>query len=292
MEKKYGKTFKKIRTSKNYSQKDVNENVMHQTSYSKFELGKTDVTFEKFETLLNNLEVSYEEFLFIHNGYCYSDREEIINKFNDLKFIEVSKLYEIISLAEKYLEDQGDRYLADILAISKAFLILKETEEFEKPREYAEEVWARLQKLNTWYLSDLKLINSILFLFPISTAITITEFAIKQALKYKEFNDYRKLILPFKFNLVHMLIRENRVKEAFIVNEEVIQEAKELKVYIQIAISLLRKGIMFENNPDQSKLHVEKAFQISELLEDPMLNLQLKNERKYLSSILSSFRNK
>lgn len=292
MEKKYGKTFKKIRTSKNYPQKDVNENVMHQTSYSKFELGKTDVTFEKFETLLNNLEVSYEEFLFIHNGYCYSDREEIINKFNDLKFIEVSKLYEIISLAEKYLEDQGDRYLADILAISKAFLILKETEEFEKPREYAEEVWARLQKLNTWYLSDLKLINSILFLFPISTAITITEFAIKQALKYKEFNDYRKLILPFKFNLVHMLIRENRVKEAFIVNEEVIQEAKELKVYIQIAISLLRKGIMFENNPDQSKLHVEKAFQISELLEDPMLNLQLKNERKYLSSILSSFRNK
>lgn len=290
MGKTYGKTFKKIRTSKNYSQKDVNENVMHQTSYSKFELGKTDVTFEKFETLLNNLEVSYEEFLFIHNGYCYSNREEIINKFNDLKFIEVSKLHEIISLAEKYLKDQGDRYLADILAISKAFLILKETEEFEKPREYAEEVWARLQKLNRWYLSDLKLINSILFLFPISTAITITEFAIKQALKYKDFNDYRKLILPFKFNLVHMLIRENRVKEAFIVNEEVIQEAKELRVYIQIAISLLRKGIMLENSSNQSKIHVEKAFQISELLEDPMLNEQLKNERNYLSSILSSFK--
>lgn len=288
MRKKYGETFKEIRTSKNYRQSDVNGNMMHQTSYSKFELGKMDVTSEKFEILLNNLEISYEEFQFIHNGYTYSDRNRIIKCFNELKFIEVHKLTEIISMSELYLKTVEDRYIQDILDLSKAFLVLKESENFEVPRRYAEKVWNRLQEANMWYLSDLKLINSILFLFPISTAISITQFAIKQAVKYKDFNDYRKLILPFKFNLVHLLIRERAFEQAFLLNEEVIEEAKELKSYMQISLSYLRKGLLLEQSSSQSNSFTIQAFEIAKLIEDHVLINQLNREKSYLTSIINS----
>lgn len=288
MGKKFGETFKDIRTSKNYRQSDINGNMMHQTSYSKFELGKMDVTSEKFEVLLNNLEISYEEFQFIHNGYNYSERNRIINRFNELKFIEIPKIKEIISMSECYLQTLEDRYIQDILALSTAFLVLKETENFEVPRRYAEEVWLRLQKSNKWYLADLKLINSILFLFPISTAISITQFAIKQAHKYKDFNDYRKLILPFKFNLVHLLIRERAFEDAFLVNEEVIKEAKELKSYMQISLSYLRKGILLEQRLSHSDSFIVQAFEIARLIDDQALIDQLNREKSYLSSIINS----
>ncbi|WP_033541803.1 helix-turn-helix domain-containing protein [Planococcus sp. CAU13] len=287
MEKKFGQTFKDIRTSKNYRQSDVNGDMMHQTSYSKFELGKMDVTLEKFEVLLNNLEISYDEFQFIHNGYNYSDRNRIISRFNELKFIEVNKLTEIISMSESYLHTVEDRYIQDILALSKAFLILKESENFEVPRRYAEDVWLRLQNSNIWYLSDLKLINSILFLFPIPTAISITQFAIKQAVKYKDFHDYRKIILPFKFNLVHLFIRERAFEEAFLLNEEVIEEAKELKSYMQISLSYLRKGLLLEQRSSQSNSFIEQAFEIARLVDDHALIDQLNKEKSYLSSILN-----
>lgn len=284
--KKYGLTFKEIRTSKNYRQGDVHKESMHQTTYSKFELGKIDVTSEKFEILLNNIEMSFEEFQFIHHSYAYSDRDRLINKFNDLKFIEVEKLKVIIALAESYLDENEDRHIRDILSISQSFLILKETESFEVPRQYAEKVWGRLEGLNTWYLSDLKLINSILFLFPIATAISITNLAITQANKYEKNSDYKKIILPFKFNLVHLLIREGKLEEAFLINEEVIDSAKELKSYMQISLSYLRKGILLETVFNQKSDYSKQALEIAGLLEDFGLQNQLTREEQYLKKII------
>lgn len=283
----FGKTFKKIRLAKLYDQTKVSGKILHQTSFSKFELGKIDITVSKFVELLHSIEMKFEEFLYVHNNYNYSLRDGIINKFNNLKFLDGDLLVELISDAQTYLHEKEDNLVRDILYSCQGLYILKTERDFKKAGFYANKVWERLQKSNIWYLSDLRLINSILFLFPLDTARHIVHFAESQLDKYKKYTDYKKYILPFKYNLVHLFLREGHYEDAFKYNEELIEEFLEQKTYVQIALCYLRKGLIQEkllmkNNID----YIQKAESIVTLFNDTTLKNQLEIEKSYLTQLL------
>ncbi|MGX9135857.1 hypothetical protein ACWV26_16065 [Rummeliibacillus sp. JY-2-4R] len=287
MEKEYGGTFKTIRLSKNFEQIFVSKNVLHQTSYSKFELGKTDVTSKKFVALLRNIEMDFEEFDFIHHSYSYSPRDAIIQKYYNLKFIDDDILQEIIKEAEIYLKKEDDRYIENLLTVSKGLRAFGKNNNIDHARLYAEIVWKRLEQLDTWYLSDLRLINSILFIFPIGTAMTITKFAMTQLYKYKQHSLYKKLLLPFKYNLVHLLIRENHLEEAYKINEELIEDFKKEKAYFHISLCYLRKGLLQGSLGIVDKInYIEQANQVSIFFNDNQLQKHLEYESQYVSELL------
>lgn len=288
MEKEYGETFKTIRLSKNFEQTFISSDILHQTSYSKFELGKIDITSKKFIALLQNIEMDFEEFNFIHHSYNYSPRDTIIQKFLNLKFIDENILQEIISKAKKYLEKEEDRYIQNLLDVSEGLYAFGKNNNINKARFYAEKVWRRLEQLDTWYLSDIRLINNILFIFPIDTAITITKFAMTQLYKYRQHSLYKKSLLPFKYNLVHLLIRENQYKSAYKINEELIEDFKKEKAYVQISLCYLRKGLLQEKVGISDNInYIERANQISVLFNDYQLQKHLNYEKRYLADFLS-----
>ncbi|MFJ7970989.1 helix-turn-helix domain-containing protein [Psychrobacillus sp. NPDC096389] len=281
--KSYGETLKKIRLSKNYDQSMISGNIIHQSSYSKYELGKINMTVYKFEKVLSNLGIDYEELKFIHHSYNYDAKVAIVTRFNNLKFIDELILKEIIAASEVYLKNIEDPQIRDILLVSHGFLAIKKENNFELASLYADEVWNRLQTLDTWYLADIRLINSILFLFKIETAISISQFAIKQLTKYQALHDYQKLIYPFKYNLVQLLIREKNWLGAYQLNEELIVAFKEEKAYVQIALTYLRKGLLQKKIAMEDEVDfVEKAFEIATVLDDEKLHIQLETERKQI----------
>ncbi|MGE7935178.1 hypothetical protein [Viridibacillus arvi] len=284
----YGKTFKAIRLSKNYEQSKVSVGVLHQSSYSKFELGNIELTTKKFIDLLHNIEMSFEELEFIHHSYDYSSRNEIIYKFTNQKFLDETLLLEIIASFKAYLNEKEDRYIRDILTASKGLYELKKNKDFKKASYYAEQVWYRIQKSDTWYLSDIRLVNCILFLFPIDTALYIDQFAISQLDKYKKYDNCIKLKLPFKYNLVHLLLKEEQFVKAYNINEELILDFKEQKTYVQMALCFLRKGLLQEKLAIQdTKNFVVYAESIALLLEDEDLQKQLENEKLYLKELMN-----
>ncbi|WP_227395957.1 Rgg/GadR/MutR family transcriptional regulator [Jeotgalibacillus aurantiacus] len=282
-----GETVKQIRLSKNYKQSEVSKNIMHQTSYSKFELENIEISYQKFHKILDNLEMDLEEFKFVHYGYDYSPRDKIIRNFFQIKFIDIRSLNEIISASKVYLMENDDRYIEDILSISRGLINIEESGNFESARSYAEKVWKRLEKLDTWYLSDFKLIGVILFLFPIETAVSITNYALKQSEKYENYIDYKKIFIPFKYNLVQLLIRKKLLIQANSLNEDVLTDLKEQKAYPQIALCYIRKGLL-ENllNKSNGDKAINKAFDIAEVMEDENLKVQLEQERSYLENVL------
>lgn len=274
-----GETVRDIRISKNYSQPDVSNGAMHQASYSKFELGRIELTDHKFKKVLDSLEMDVDEFLYVHHDYEFPPREKIIRLFEDQRFIEVEALNQIISLSEKYLTEHEDRYVEDILQISKGFILINNEESFEPAMSHARKVWERLQKADTWYLTDFRLVAVILFLFPVSTAISITEFALQQSKKYKNYPDYKKRFIPFKYNLVMLLMKEEMYEEAHSLNEETLEEIREQNAYRQVALSYLRKGIISQRlNKSNSEVFVRKAFDIAQVMEDENLKRQLEEE--------------
>ena len=74
------------------------------------------------------------------------------------------------------------QFLKDIYNLSKGFIEIKLTGTFDEAISYANSIWNRIQKFDSCYLSDIYLVNNILFLFPIETSVYISNYAIKQIL--------------------------------------------------------------------------------------------------------------
>lgn len=283
-----GLIIKEIRKSKNYSQTIAADNIMHQTNYSKFELGEIEISYDKFKKLLINLELDIVEFEYLYALKKNSSRQDIIHYFYKLRFIDIKQLNQIITDSKKYLENNSDRYIDDIYSVSKALIAVK-NDNFDEAKKYAYKIWERLENLDNWYLADIKLINNILFLFPIDTAEYISEFALKQGLKYERHPEYENIFLPFKYNLVHLLLRERKIKEAMYLNEEVLNTFKEKKLYTQIALCTLRKSMIeqYSNEEVLAKETLKSAYLIAEALNDTALTVSLKKEELYINSILA-----
>ncbi|MFC4713425.1 helix-turn-helix domain-containing protein [Planococcus dechangensis] len=289
MDYEIGTVIKEIRKSKNYSQSKVSKGIMHQTNYSKFELGEIEISYDKFKKLLVNLELDIIEFEYLYALRTHSHRQNIIHYFYKLRFIDEEILNQLIKDSTKYLENNSDRFINDIHNVCKALIEVK-GDNFDVAKSYGYKIWERLERSDNWYLSDIKLINSILFLFPVETAEHITEFALKQGLKYDHHPEYENIFLPFKYNLVHLLLRGNRIEEAKSLNEEVLHTFKEKKLYTQVALCKLRKGLieLHLNKTESSKGLLENAYLIAEVLNDKELTMKLKKEEIYVNSILST----
>lgn len=88
---KIGKIIRNIRISKNLKSKNIYAGILSRPAISRFEKGISDTTTEKLFNILDNLNISLEEFHFIYNDYQikegYMFWEEYAQAFytNDIK---------------------------------------------------------------------------------------------------------------------------------------------------------------------------------------------------------------
>ena len=61
----------------------------------------------------------------------------------------------------------------------ESLIALNTTQNVEEAQLFAKKIWERLEKFDRWYLLDIRLINYILFIFPIDVAVNIGERAIQ-----------------------------------------------------------------------------------------------------------------
>ena len=66
---KTGEIIKYIRLSKKLKSKNIYNGILSRPAVSRFERGLSDTTTEKFFNILDNLNISLEEFHFIYNNY-------------------------------------------------------------------------------------------------------------------------------------------------------------------------------------------------------------------------------
>lgn len=77
---KYGPTILDIRKAKKISLKNLLQDQMTPSSYSRFVDGKTETSVNNFVALLENLNVTFDEYLYINNGYQNSRYDQLYRK--------------------------------------------------------------------------------------------------------------------------------------------------------------------------------------------------------------------
>lgn len=243
-----GNTIKRIRINKGYKQKYLIENEITQGAYSKIENKTLTITLKSMKHILKRLELTFEEFFFIQNGFNYDKRDEIFQRYVEVFSNNHFGIDELINDCKTFLKSHpNDQLIENILVILTGLKNLVETNDYDKAIKIVKPIWDELSNREELYLTDLYLLNGILFIFPLETALQIKKFAFRHIDKYKNFRTVSRLKINMNLNLSLLLMKNSNFQDALNLLLEIIPICKDRQMYLHLSICYIRKGICLIN---------------------------------------------
>ena len=273
----FGKVYKEIRESKGLTQEEVCGGVLSRTSLSKIENGKTTPKYENMEFLLRQINMSFEEFDYICHLYQPSQRTEIIQTYlNMSSIIGNSSLVDFFETCQNYLKTHHDLPIEEIRDMLEVVIHIRQhgTEQLsDQVKQTIQKLWEKIEKQDTWYESDLKILNTILFSFPIDHLHLITGKILQRLEVYKNYQHLYDLRMAILLNLSTIYLYHQDKNMCKQICYTLLEDAKNKKSYDRLAICYVRIGIC----RDDAKL-IQKGFSLLELTEETSMLSHLKNE--------------
>ncbi len=273
----FGKVYKEIRESKGLTQEEVCGNVLSRTSLSKIESGKVTPKYENMEFLLRQINMSFEEFDYICHLYQPSQRTEIMQTYLNMNsIIGGSGLVHFFETCQNYLKTHHDLPIEEIRDMLEVVIHIRQygTEQLsDQVKQTIQKLWEKIEKQDTWYESDLKILNTILFSFPIEHLHLITGKILQRLEIYKNYQHLYDLRMAILLNLSTIYLYHQDRNMCQQICYTLLEDAKNKKSYDMLAICYVRIGIC----RDDAKL-IQKGFSLLELTDETSILAFLKKE--------------
>ena len=273
----FGKVYKEIRESKGLTQEEVCGGVISRTSLSKIESGKVTPKYENMEFLLRQINMSFEEFDYICHLYQPSQRTEIMQTYlNMSSIIGSSGLVDFFETCQNYLKTHHDLPIEEIRDMLEIVIHIRQhgTEQLsDQVKQTIKKLWEKIEKQDTWYESDLKILNTILFSLPIEHLHLITGKILQRLEVYKNYQHLYELRVAILLNLSTIYLYHQDKNMCQQICYTLLEDAKNKKSYDRLAVCYVRIGIC----RDDVKL-IQKGFSLLELTEETSMLSHLKNE--------------
>ena len=275
----FGKIYKEIRESKGLTQEEVCGGVLSRTSLSKIESGKTTPKYENMEFLLRQINMSFEEFDYICHLYQPSQRTEIMQTYLNMNsIVGSSSLVHFLETCQNYLKTHYDLPIEEIRDMLEIVIHIRQhgTEQLsDQVKQTVKKLWEKIEKQDTWYENDLKILNTILFSFPIEHLHLITEKILQRLEVYKNYQHLYDLRMAILLNLSTIYLYHQDKNMCQQICYTLLEDAKNKKSYDRLAICYIRIGIC----RDDAEL-IQKGFSLLELTEETSILVYLKKEVK------------
>ena len=273
----FGKVYKEIRESKGLTQEEVCGNVLSRTSLSKIESGKVTPKYENMEFLLRQINMSFEEFDYICHLYQPNQRTEIMQTYlNMSSIIGSSGLVDFFETCQNYLKTHHDLPIKEIRDMLEIVIHIRQhgTEQLsDQVKQTVKKLWEKIEKQDTWYENDLKILNTILFSFPIEHLHLITGKILQRLEVYKNYQHLYDLRMAILLNLSTIYLYHQDKNMCQQICYTLLEDAKNKKSYDMLAICYVRIGIC----RDDAKL-IQKGFSLLELTDETSILAFLKKE--------------
>lgn len=186
-----------------------------------------------------------------------------------MNYNNIEKLEELRITIAEFLKKKKDLDIEEIQTVCNAFLHLHLTKDIELTKIMIQPIWNRISKYEQWYFNDIRLINTILFLFPVNVATEFTQSVLARLDKYKDFREAELLKTSFVVNLSLLLIKEkNYVKAYEIINDSLNKYQRRMN-YTILALYFSRKAICsFHLGKEDSIIFLKKAQNLALLYDD------------------------
>ena len=273
----FGKVYKEIRESKGLTQEEVCGDILSRTSLSKIESGKVTPKYENMEFLLRQINMSFEEFDYICQLYQPSQRTEIMQTYLNMRsIIGTSDLVNLIQKCQDYLKTHHDLPVEEIRDMLEVVIYIRQHgtgELSDHAEQVVKKLWRKIEKQDTWYESDLKILNTILFSFSIDHLHLITGKILQRLEVYKNYQHLYDLRMAILLNLSTIYLYNQDKNMCKQICYTLLEDAKNKKSYDRLAICYVRIGIC----RDDAKL-IQKGFSLLELTEETSMLSHLKKE--------------
>ena len=273
----FGKVYKEIRESKGLTQEEVCGDILSRTSLSKIESGKVTPKYENMEFLLRQINMSFEEFDYICHLYQPSQRTEIMQTYlNMSSILGTSELEKLFQKCKTYLTTRHDLPIEEIRDMLEVVIYIRQHgagELSDHAEQVVKKLWRKIEKQDTWYESDLKILNTILFSLPIEHLHLITGKILQRLEVYKNYQHLHDLRVTILLNLSTIYLYNQDKNMCKQICYTLLEDAKNKKSYDRLAICYVRIGIC----KDDARL-IQKGFSLLELTEETSMLSHLKKE--------------
>ncbi|MHC5227076.1 helix-turn-helix domain-containing protein [Enterococcus sp. LJL99] len=202
--KQYGKTFKFIRKNKSLSQEIVAHQIMSRSNLSRFEQGTYAVSYVVFIQLLQRLDMLYEEFIYIHNNYQLSKKDQLYATLVSAETKEeLAKVNAISQHAQQELAKGNLEYELLFFTAQTALYQKKEPSQLTRD-EMKNYLQKKLIETDTWFLNDFRVLNNFL------TFLENEEIDYFVGRAVKEFSKYEQILVRNNV-YVHLLLNAGTI---------------------------------------------------------------------------------
>ncbi|MBC1919353.1 helix-turn-helix domain-containing protein [Listeria booriae] len=241
----FGETIKQIRTDKNLTQTQLSEGILARNHLSQVENNNYFPSYDRVFMLLDRLNITFEEFLFIQNDLQPHDKQRFRNEvsnyanINDLKQLEhlskeADKLYENTAniiyyhyglLCKAVLEYGTDNILSEAMV------------------HYVAPIKKYLLDMDNWYLYELKLFSNILFALEVEEAIFFSRKAFKRLHAFRCFMEYQHTEQHLYLNLSTLCLEHGDFRATKDFSRTAIDIAKNYRLIYEKVCSELNHAI-------------------------------------------------
>ena len=186
----FGKTISNIRKSKHLSIDQVTSSTITKSSYSRFIEGKTQPSVNNFLTILDNLHVNFEEFLFIERGFC----PNFFNKVNTEIHLasikqDIHKLEDLKHTLQVYhQEDPNTTEYYHLECVVTLILNNLKGQEYDPTSKKV--IYNYLMSCDLWTHYEHTLFKNTIFIFNVDTVKAMEKSIIKNLDNYQLFHEY------------------------------------------------------------------------------------------------------
>ncbi|EAH3789362.1 XRE family transcriptional regulator [Listeria monocytogenes] len=241
----YGYTLKKIRKNKSLSQEYVSAGWVNRTTLSKIETNDTIPSMHTLIGLIGKLDVSLDEFEYIRNDYQLSNKQQILSDFLSLvSNFDAQAINQVINNCVIYLiNSPNDILIKEIHSICMASIFLAKNE-YNKAQKIITTVWKRLENVEQYTVTEIKLVCNILFFFPEDV---ISKFTPRLLIMIDRYLDFDKSLYSLKISLLinsALLLRAHSTNESLSNLKEAISISKLVNRYDLLAIAQFSLGTL------------------------------------------------
>lgn len=270
----FGKIYREIRKAKHISQSKICSHELSRSTLSKIENCKLIPSFEIMNYLLNQINVSFEEFIYLCNGYHSTNRDILCQQvYKQLRGNNVHKLNTLVENCESFLNQNTDLYVY----IMTQFLKIKSDlcrRNIDKPNiNIALAVYHHLEKCDNWYWNDFILCDIILFDLPFESVKQITTRLLHSLSKYDNYHITDPLRCRLLINLSTIYLYHYDYKTCILILTKCLKYINVLKRYDYIAIYHIRMGIC-----QKSKSQINTGVSMLQQFDDKYTLSNMKDE--------------
>lgn len=268
----FGTVYKNIRKSKGLSQKDICNDFISRSSLSKFENNTVLPRYEHMIYLLEQIDMSSDEFSYICNMYKPDKKQDILIAFDNLtSLVDKEELNELITKCSSFLKSNQSKLINDIRDILRVYyniLASPPNSSNDEVSNLFSKIWNQFEKIDTWYYYDIKLISIVLFFIPIDIVDKFVDKILKRLDDYKYFKDMQIVQLSILMNLSTKYLYGGSQEKCKAYSSMLMELSRKYKRYDYYLIASIRISICTNSLKEAQ----EKAMTLKFINEDKLFS--------------------